>query len=422
DPGTYEEYTGTGINVSCNDPGGYALYAIGFSGDSYDAPNNNRMLGLNSTYIPTGNSGDGSYWAMKVAGSSTTSTVPTIDNSYSTYQIIPATYTMVSHYGSSTTGTTTNSVTTPTYKVQIASDQPVGTYAGKVKYTMVHPSTAPAPTPPSPIDPPTSCPTPVLNLTYMQDLNSSNKASVLASMTEDSQYYLADKRDDKAYCVAKLKDGNIWMTQNLDHDIKTDGTVTYDSTTTDIAAAWTPSTATYPTGTTTWNYSATAPESYDPGELYWSGTPDDDIPVSTGDSHYHLGNYYNWTAAVAMNDSSSYTTQYQDANQSICPANWTLPKSGNVTTGGSFQYLVNQYGWSDYEMTNPYIWNSPIKTSLSGYWGGSLESVGGGGLFLSPVVYDSYDSYRLYAFSDGLVAPDDFDSRDYGFSVRCLAR
>ncbi|MBR2766596.1 hypothetical protein IKD67_00695, partial [Candidatus Saccharibacteria bacterium] len=41
DPGTYEEYTGTGINVSCNDPGGYALYAIGFSGDSYDAPNNN---------------------------------------------------------------------------------------------------------------------------------------------------------------------------------------------------------------------------------------------------------------------------------------------------------------------------------------------------------------------------------------------
>jgi hypothetical protein len=87
----------------------------------------------------------------------------------------------------------------------------------------------------------------------MQDLNSSNKATVLSNMTEDSQYYLADKRDDKAYCVAKLKDGNIWMTQNLDHDIKTDGSVTYDSTTTDITAAWTPSTTTYPTGTTTWN-------------------------------------------------------------------------------------------------------------------------------------------------------------------------
>ena len=32
DPGTYEEITGSGINVSCNDTGGYALYAIGFSG------------------------------------------------------------------------------------------------------------------------------------------------------------------------------------------------------------------------------------------------------------------------------------------------------------------------------------------------------------------------------------------------------
>jgi hypothetical protein len=68
----------------------------------------------------------------------------------------------------------------------------------------------------------------------MQDLTSSNKATVLSNMTEDSQYYLADKRDDKTYCVAKLKDGNLWMTQNLDHDIKTDGSVTYNNTTTDL--------------------------------------------------------------------------------------------------------------------------------------------------------------------------------------------
>ena len=215
------------------------------------------------------------------------------------------------------------------------------------------------------------------------------------------------------------------MTQNLDHDIKTDGSVTYDSTTTDVPATWTPSTATYPTGTTTWNWSTTAPESYNPGELYWSGTPDDSTPVSTGNSHYHLGNYYNWTAAVAMNNSSSYTTQYQDVNQSICPANWTLPKSGNVTTSGSFQYLVTQYGWDSSIgiMTDPYIWNTPIKTSLSGGWSGSLEAVGEVGYFRSPMVNNSSYSYGLDADSNWTVSPDgDYFSRGYGISVRCLAR
>ena len=34
-PGGIEEIVSDGINVSCNDAGGYALYAIGYSGDSY---------------------------------------------------------------------------------------------------------------------------------------------------------------------------------------------------------------------------------------------------------------------------------------------------------------------------------------------------------------------------------------------------
>ncbi len=422
-PGTHSEISGSKLVTICNDSLGYSIYAIGYSGDSYDSSTHTDLIGANNIgNIQTGTSGNNSYWAMKLEAV-TGVTPPTILNSFDNYHVIPDTYTQIAKQETSTSSPSSAGASVQTkYKVNISSSQTAGTYTGKVKYTMVHPNTAPAPTPPSPINPPVSCTTPVPNLTYMQDLNSSNKASVLASMTEDSQYYLADKRDDKAYCVAKLKDGNIWMTQNLDHDIKTDGSVAYTPATTDVPSTWTPSTATYPTSTTTWEYSDTAPESYDPGELYWSGTPDDTTPVSTGNSHYHLGNYYNWTAAVAMNDSSSYTTQYQDINQSICPANWTLPKGGNVTTSGSFQYLVTQYGWSDYEMTNPNIWNSPIKTSLSGFWGGSLEGFGGLGSFWSPMVNDSYTSYYLYADSDGYVGPNDYSTRGDGVSVRCLAR
>ena len=280
----------------------------------------------------------------------------------------------------------------------------------------------------------------------MQDMSSSI-CSAVTFVDDESETTLIDTRDNKTYTVSKLKDGNCWMTQNLDHDIKTDGTVTYNSTTTDIPTAWTPSTATYPTGTTTWDYSNTTPESYNPGTLYWNGNllPTDqasceaaggtwdteyeycygfDLTSTTGDSHYHLGNYYNWTAAVAMNDSSSYTTDNQDVNQSICPANWTLPKSGNITTSGSFQYLVTQYGWdsSTGTMTNPYIWNSPIKASLSGHWDGSLGGVGSGGSFWSPMVLDSNSSYHLNAYFAGDVRPVSNYNRVGGISVRCLAR
>lgn len=274
-------------------------------------------------------------------------------------------------------------------------------------------------------------------------------------MTEDSQYYLADKRDDKTYCVAKLKDDNLWMTQNLDHDIKTDGSVIYNNTTTDLGwngtsyttASWSPASATKATSDTTWNTDDTGytiPESYDPGELYWNGTAgyyrsesacttaggiwDSNVLCnqisSTGDSHYHLGNYYNWTAAVAMNDSSSYTIENTDVNQSICPAGWTLPKSGDNTPNGSFQYLFEQYGWDSdsYMIENPNIWNTAIKFPLSGYWYGSLGGVGSSGTFWSPVVGSSDDAYNAGANSDGNVYPDDYGARYDGVLVRCVAR
>ncbi len=140
--------------------------------------------------------------------------------------------------------------------------------------------------------------------------------------------------------------------------------------------------------------------------------------------HNHLGNYYNWTAAVAMNDSSSYTTDQQDVNQSICPVNWTLPKGGNVTTSGSFHYLVTQYGWdgSYYIMENPNIWNTSIKASLSGYWLGSLRGVGDGGTFWSPIVFSRNQSDKLDATISGYVNPYNSLNCNAGISVRCLAR
>ena len=73
-------------------------------------------------------------------------------------------------------------------------------------------------------------------------------------------------------------------------------------------------------------------------------------------------------------------------------------------------------------MENPYIWNTAIKLPLSGYWYGSLASVGSYSRFWSPVVYNSYVAYIAAASSVGDVGPDNNFNRDYGDSVRCVAR
>ena len=483
--GTYTPDIGsTTLHAFCNDNEGFAIYAAGYTGNEVGGENSDKLVGttasnnatIESGIATTAGSPDISNWAMKLAitqdsGDTTSTNAFTIDSApnvalpstaesgaaqapFSNYHVVPNEYTKVAHKNSGTdmTDTTGGVKLTTTYAAYISKTQPADTYSGQVIYTLVHPSSAA----PSVLTPPTSCTTPVPGLKYMQDLNSSNKATILNNMTEDSQYYLADKRDDKTYCVAKLKDGNLWMTQNLDHDIKTDGSVIYDNTTTDLGwngtsyatASWTPASATKATSDTTWTTDSTGytiPESYDPGELYWNGTAgsyytESDCTTaggtwdstnnvcnqisSTGDSHYHLGDYYNWTAAVAMNDSSSYTTNNQDVNQSICPAGWTLPKSGNNTSNGSFRYLFEQYGWDSdsYMMENPNIWNTAIKLPLSGSWFDSLYDVGYYGAFWLSVVSNSSLAHDALVDSDGVVDPGGGSDRAGGELVRCVAR
>ena len=221
------------------------------------------------------------------------------------------------------------------------------------------------------------------------------------------------------------------MTQNLDFDI-VDGGADLDSTNTDVPSNWGDAgnlTDTYATSDTTWNYYTDQPESYDPGDLYWNGTLDDgwSTNLDTGteacgdDKHYHIGNYYNWTAAVAMNDSSSYTTQNTDVNQSICPAGWRLPISGTINTGSkSFQYLVNQLSLTSGTSGN--IQSSPVYFVYGGGWDGPSGGVGSDGYYWSSVVNYSNLAYFFYFSVDGDLVPQGATNRNYGISMRCVAR
>ena len=160
-PGTFSASSGsdyengigkTTFTVICNDYNGFAIYAIGYTGDSYDDTNHTKLVGSNTNAaIDTAvySSGDTtSSWSMKVnkVTDSTISYLPTnmsIQNSFDSWHTIPDTYTKVAQYkastGSSTTDTTLGAKIDTTYAAFIAPNQPGDTYVGQVKYVMIHP-------------------------------------------------------------------------------------------------------------------------------------------------------------------------------------------------------------------------------------------------------------------------------------------
>ena len=413
----------TNIKVTCNDNTGYALYAIGYTNDEYGYNKlHSATLGTSNDIITSATiTTSTSSWAMKLAATSGTY-APTIVTNFASYAAVPTEYTKVAYYPSSTDlGTSAvGSNLTTTYRAYISPTQPAGIYVGQVKYVLVHPNTAAAPIPPS-----SSCDNPVPGAVYMQDINSSNKSTIMSGMTQNTQYYLKDSRDEKPYCVAKLADGNIWMTQNLDHDI--DSTFDYNSSNTDVPANWSDTlVTTYATSNTTWSSSATTPESYDPGNLCWNGTPVGNYTgtLSTrteacgSNKQYHMGNYYNWTAMVAMEDSSSYTAGGTDADQSICPAGWMLPKNSG---SGSFSYLVSQLG-----LTSNNIYNSPVYFVFAGSYGnngsGVSMYVGDMSMYSTSVLKDSGNAYAIGAPVGGGMNAQGSVGRGGGYPVRCVAR
>ncbi len=141
------------INAVCNDTNGFAVYAIGYSNDTYG---NNKMVSstVDHTYdIPTGKYTSGatnSSWSIKLTPVSGTY-APTIRNdaeyNYTDFEIIPSTYTKVA-YRTSATDTGAGAIGanfTTTYGIYVSTTQPADSYTGKVKFTLVHPNDASAP-------------------------------------------------------------------------------------------------------------------------------------------------------------------------------------------------------------------------------------------------------------------------------------
>lgn len=218
-----------------------------------------------------------------------------------------------------------------------------------------------------------------------------------ASMCNDltvsgEQIQLTDSRDGKQYWVGKLPDGNCWMTQNLDLDLSTSVTLTPDDT--NISSNWTT-----PTNTTTTIASYIAPDigmSYNPGDVYYENT-------SGTDQHYHVGNYYQLSAAIAGYTGTSQSTQ------SICPKGWTLPSSSQ------FWQLIS----SGLSVSN--FMNSPYYLLRGGTLSGSsLGGAGSSGSYWSSSILGTNFAYTL-DFNLDRMNTNMVTFSYYGKSVRCVA-
>lgn len=134
------EITGSTFSTTCNDSGGYAIYAIGYGNNTFgntdlifdNDPDNANKIATSSN--PGSNT---SYWQMKLATGAENQ--PVLENGYGSYSAVPSTYTKVASYASADMGTA--QTVTATYKAAASATQPAGTYTGAVKYTMVHPNT-----------------------------------------------------------------------------------------------------------------------------------------------------------------------------------------------------------------------------------------------------------------------------------------
>lgn len=267
---------------------------------------------------------------------------------------------------------------------------------------------------------------------------------------------MIDSRDGKYYWVAKLADGNCWMTQNLDLNLDGRTLTPADS---DVSSNWAPGNVMFTTvdGTGTTNYEAiqvwdlgdyviSDPDSYGycssgsttnypncadrftpvsgmtpmTEAINEGKTPAENTSVQDGqyDAHFLVGNHYSFQAATA----GSAPSDSGDAPDSICPAGWRLPDY----SPSEYSALLSEYGIGSGSGQNPNgeLNTAPLYFVRSGYVRPSnhyLLNAGDGGYYWYGRAGSS-SSGSLLHFNFTSVYPTNYSyTRYYGLSVRCIA-
>jgi len=131
------------LKAVCNDADGFAIYAVGYTGDQYG----NNVLATDLTTnehsydIETGlGTGGDSNWNMTIANDATVTDnyAAVIQNGFDVAHVIPTAYTKIATLNASTDQSIGTNLTA-TFNTYISPSQPASIYSGKVLFALVHP-------------------------------------------------------------------------------------------------------------------------------------------------------------------------------------------------------------------------------------------------------------------------------------------
>ncbi len=244
---------------------------------------------------------------------------------------------------------------------------------------------------------------PVLDIThfeYMQDVSILNCLSTDINVSTT----MKDRRNNKQYNVKRLKDGNCWMTENLDlYNIE------ISSDDSDL-----PNGMTY-----TIPDSTTSVYSFNNRDEYVGLFPEDEVYADTT-----YGVYYTYPAATALWD----PVVGADSPQSICPKNWKLPTGAGEES--EFGMLQKAYPTVDemLDENGPHFTKNGLRagsnTSLPGedgaYWSSTTNNSTSGRLIRNRY-YLGITTRNISGTMTTRISIGTID-RKFGSAIRCLIR
>ena len=332
-------------------------------------------------------------------------------NAWSTYNGLPLS---TSTSTATTLINTDNQISKPIdFKIaaKASSTQASGTYTGTINFIAISKPT------PKTID----------DIVYMQtfgELVSTDLESVKNSMIKNTTYTLKDARDEQAYTVAKLEDGKIWMTKNLNLAGETEITAELS----DVPEGYTlPTENGFLEGNRLPISSQEGFSNKSQAYVYNTGNNTDNC-ASPG-----CYSYYSWNAATA-GSGVNIVTSNTDAPYSICPNGWRLPNSRSTIEGNSdFYQLAVAYGMNSNNVEDNSSSSGKNFSQQAGpntianflitgrYSDSSFGQQGVSGRYWSSSSTDSTNSHYLF-FGKGAVNSGGIWYRKCGFAVRCLAK
>ena len=441
-PGSTLDSNVINVSIASNASYGYALSTI-INGNNNDLTHSNGIntfssIATNADLSDLEDSEDTNIWGYSYKDNTVVS--PT----WSNYNgLSSSNSTILLDTNSNNSNVEANGIDSIDFKIgaKAASAQASGTYTGVINFTAVT-----KPTPMNLAESYFAAGKTRHNGYYaMQDMTSEicNNTEIIG---EGSQTELIDLRDSKIYWATKLADGHCWMTQNLDLDLSHDRPLTSEDTDLSIdtstygdntiymegynlkmenetitLAQWVPirSTIVYNNlrwSAESWQNDYSTPYSYDYLDKNGDSVYPDSLATQANVGNHGLsGNYYNWSAAVASNNSASADNDRFIAPNSVCSKNWRL------ATVNDYTEINSKYnGGSRVEYEN--LTKSPLYFIRAGKLDDAyLKQVGSTAIYWESNVKSSAMGSAFY-FNNSEVSFNFSFHRNNGFPVRCLAR